>query len=157
MENSKTVDVLNDLLQIINDRIEGFKDVNREMIESHSSLKEEYDCMVENSTGMRVELTSLIEERGGDLNNTTTIPGVLHRAWIEVKNSLTFNKKESTLQNVIFGENAAISAYEKALESGDLDGESSKVVQNQLQELKSSYNKFVSLEKNTDQTKIFSR
>ena len=58
MENGKTIDVLNNLLQIINDRIEGFKDVNVEMIESHSNLKEEYDCMVQNSFKMRVELSN---------------------------------------------------------------------------------------------------
>ena len=146
MENGKTIDVLNNLLQIINDRIEGFKDVNVEMIESHSNLKEEYDCMVQNSYKMRTELSSLIEERGGDLKNTTTFAGGLHRAWIDVKNSFTFDKSESTLQNVIFGEDAAVKAYEKALGSGDLCAESSKIVQDQLQELKSSYHKFVSME-----------
>ena len=147
MENGKTIDVLNNLLQIINDRIEGFKDVNVEMIESHSNLKEEYDCMVQNSYKMRVELSNLIEERGGDLKNTTTIAGGLHRAWIDVKNSFTFDKSESTLQNVIFGEDAAVKAYEKALDSGELWAESRKVVQDQLRELKSSYDRFVRLEK----------
>ena len=146
MENSKTVDILNNLLQIINDRIEGFKDVNVIMIESHSNLKEEYDCMVQNSYKMRVELSNLIEERGGDLKNTTTLAGGLHRAWIDVINSFTFDKSESTLQNVIFGEDAAVKAYEKALGSGDLCAESSKIVQDQLQELKSSYHKFVGME-----------
>ena len=147
MENNKTVDKLNDLLQIINDRLEGFKNIDSKMIESYSGLKEEYDHMIIQSYNMRTELTALIEEKGGDPNNTITIVGGLHRAWLDVRNSLSFDQDEITLENVLSGENAAIKAYENALDSGDLCTKCSKVVQNQLQELKSSYDKFSRLEK----------
>lgn len=148
MENNKTLDTLNDLLQIINDRIEGFKNIDSKMIESYSGLKEEYDHKIIESYNMRTELTTLIEKKGGDPNNTTTIEGGLHRAWLDFKNSLSFDQDEITIETVLSGENAAIKAFENALESGDLCSESSKVVQDQLQELKSSYDKFSRLEKN---------
>lgn len=147
MENNKTLNTLNDLLQIINDRLEGFKNIDSKMIESYSGLKEEYDHMIIQSYNMRTELTALIEEKGGDPNNTTTIAGGLHRAWLDVRNSLSFDQDKITLENVLSGENAAIKAYENALDSGDLCTKCSKVVQNQLQELKSSYDKFSRLEK----------
>ena len=150
MENSKTVDALNDLLQITNDRLEGFKKVDTKMIESYGDLSKEYDHMVTESTQMRTELSSLVRERGGDPDNSTTVAGGLHRTWIDVKNSLTGNKDEATLENVVFGEHAAINAYEGVLESGDLCPESSKVVQDQLHKLKSSYAKFDNLEKRAD-------
>lgn len=150
MENSKTVDALNDLLQINNDRSAGFQKVEKIVMESYPKLKGGYDSMVTQATKMKTELASLIAERGGEANNTTSISGGLHRTWIDLKNSLTGDRDESTLENVAFGENAAIKAYESALESGDLCPESSKVVRDQLQNLKSSYEKFSNLEQQAD-------
>jgi uncharacterized protein (TIGR02284 family) len=70
----------------------------------------------------------------------------LHRTWIDLKNSLSFNREESSLENVLFGEHAAIKAYENALDHEDLCRKSSKVIQDQLQEMKSSYDQFSSIE-----------
>ncbi|KQR94867.1 hypothetical protein ASG01_03095 [Chryseobacterium sp. Leaf180] len=146
MENSKTVSVLNDLLNITNDRIEGFNKVEDKVWENHSNLKSDYDQMVTESQKMKSELIDLITSKGGSPDDTTSTAGALHRTWIDVKNSFSGNKEESTLENVVFGENAAIDAYENALESGDLCPESTLVVQNQLHHLKSAASKFEHLE-----------
>lgn len=150
MKNTKTLDVLNNLLQITNDRLEGFKNVDTKMISSYPKLRDEYDHGVIQSNRFRTELFALIKEKGGDPDDTATVEGGLHRAWIDLKNSLSFNKGEATLENVLFGESAAIKAFENALESGDLCPKSSKVVQDQLNELKDSYRKYESLEENKD-------
>lgn len=146
MNNEKTVSVLNDLLNITNDRIEGFSKVEDKVWDTHSALKSDYDQMVLESQSMKNDLIRLINERGGDADNTTSTAGAFHRAWIDVKNTFASDKDESTLENVVFGEKAAIDAYEDALESGDLCPESSRVVSDQLHHLKSSYSKFESLE-----------
>lgn len=150
MENSKTVEVLNNLLQINNDRLEGFKNVDTKMIGSLSGLMKEYDHMIVQSNRMRTELSSLIQEMGGDPNDTTTVAGGLHRTCIDLKNSLSFNRDESSLENVLFGEHAAIKAYENALDNADLCEKINKVIQDQLQEIKSSYDQFSSMEKDID-------
>ncbi len=150
MENNKTVDVLNNLLQITNDRLEGFKNVDAKMISSYPKLRQEYDHAVIQSNRFRTELSSLIQEKGGDPDDNATVAGGLHRTWIDVKNALSFNKGEATLENVLFGEKAAIKAFENAVHSGDLCPESTEVVLNQLNELKDSYRKFESLEENKD-------
>lgn len=150
MENNKTVDALNDLLQINNDRAEGFQKVEKIVMESYPKLKGNYDHMVTQAAKMRTELTALISEKGGQAEDTTTVAGALHRTWIDLKNSLTGDRDESTLENVAFGENAAIKAYESALESGDLCSESASVVREQLESLRSSYEKFSHLEERAD-------
>ncbi|WP_312090905.1 PA2169 family four-helix-bundle protein [Chryseobacterium sp.] len=148
--NNPTVSTLNDLLQITNDRIEGFNKVEDKVWEKYPNLKSDYNNMVDQSQKMRLELKSLISERNGDADDSTTVAGGLHRTWIDVKNAFSSDNAESTLENVIFGENAAIEAYEKALDSGDLCPESSRVVQDQLQSLKASYEKFKNLENRHD-------
>jgi uncharacterized protein (TIGR02284 family) len=146
MYNENTVSVLNDLLNITNDRIEGFSKVEDKVWDTHSALRSDYDQMVSQSQTMKSDLVRLINERGGEADNTTSTAGAVHRAWIDVKNSFTGNKDESTLENVVFGEKAAISAYEDALEGGDLCPESSQVVSDHLHHLKSSYSRFENLE-----------
>ncbi|WP_051289379.1 PA2169 family four-helix-bundle protein [Chryseobacterium daeguense] len=146
MNNEKTVSVLNDLLNITNDRIEGFSKVEDKVWDTHSALKGDYDQMVSQSQVMKNDLIRLINERGGDADNTTSAAGALHRTWIDIKNSFSGDKDESTLENVVFGEKAAINAYEDALESGNLCPESSSVVADQLHHLKSSYQRFENLE-----------
>ncbi|MCU7619313.1 PA2169 family four-helix-bundle protein [Chryseobacterium sp. PBS4-4] len=146
MSNEKTVSVLNDLLKITNDRIEGFSKVEHKVWNTYSNLKTDYDRMVSYSQDMKSELIEMIKERGGEPEDTTTTVGAIHRAWIDLKNSFSGNKDEATLQNVVFGEDAAIKVYQNALDSGDLCAESSRKVQDQLHHLKASYNKFENLE-----------
>lgn len=145
MNNERTVSVLNDLLNITNDRIQGFSKVEDKVWDTYTPLKADYDQMVSQSQTMKSELNNLILERGGEPDNTGSTAGAIHRTWIDVKNSFSGDKAETTLENVVYGEEAAINAYQDALDSGDLCPESSRVVSDQLHHLKSSYNKFSNL------------
>jgi uncharacterized protein (TIGR02284 family) len=146
MNNDKSIPVLNDLLNITNDRIAGFSKVEDKVWETHSDLKAVYDDMVSRSVDMKNDLINLISLKGGEADNSTSVSGAIHRAWIDVKNAFAADKDESTLENVVFGEKAAIEAYEDALESGDLCPESTTLVSDQLHHLRSSYAKFETLE-----------
>jgi len=147
MDNEKTISVLNDLLNITNDRIAGFAKVADKVWENYSDLRPAYDNMVAEGWDMKQDLVDLITSKGGNPDDTTSVSGAFHRAWIDVKNTFVSDKDESTLENVVFGEKAAIDAYQNALDSGDLCPESTAVVSNQLQQLKASYSKFKVLEK----------
>lgn len=149
MENSKTISVLNDLLHITNDRIKGFERVEGKVWESYSDLKGEYDKMISQSKIMKNEIINLITERGGKPDeDTSSLAGNLHRTWIDIKNSLPVtNNDQETLENVVFGEKHAIEAYDNALKSGDLCAESSKVIADQLKQLRVSYSQFRNIER----------
>ncbi|MGI9649940.1 PA2169 family four-helix-bundle protein [Chryseobacterium sp. RLHN22] len=147
MENTKTVATLNDLLNITNDRIKGFTKVEDKVWDSYPALKLDYDQMVRESKVMRADLIDLINERGGEVDDTSTIAGALHRGWIDVKNSFSGDHAESTIQNVIFGEKAAINSYQEALQNGNLCPQSTIVVANQHMQLQTSYQKFENFEK----------
>jgi len=150
MDNSKTVSTLNDLLNITNDRIQGFSKVEDKVWDSYSGLKNDYEQMVHESQTMKSELIGLITARGGNPDDSSTTAGALHRTWIDIKNSFGGDHAESTLENVAFGEKAAVDAYENALQSGDLCPQSTVVVSDQLSKLRNSYAKFESLEKTTE-------
>lgn len=147
MNNQQEIAVLNDLLHITNDRMEGFEKVEGKVWEMYPDVKDEYDHMISQSKIMKNELINLITEKQGVPDDSTSIAGALHRTWIDIKNSFTMgNLVESTLENVVFGEKAAIETYENALISGNLSEKSNKIVSEQLRSLKNSYNQFRKIE-----------
>ncbi|WP_262147314.1 ferritin-like domain-containing protein [Chryseobacterium foetidum] len=146
MTNKETVSVLNDLLNITMDRIKGFNKVEEKVWDTHSYLKNDYEEMVAESEQMKNDLITCITEHGGEYDDSPTVSGTVHRAWIDVKNAFTPNNAESTLENVVFGEKSAIAAYQEALQSDQLSPESILLVQDQHQKLQNSFAKFQSLE-----------
>ncbi|MCD9615914.1 PA2169 family four-helix-bundle protein [Chryseobacterium gleum] len=147
MNNQEEIAVLNDLLHITNDRREGFEKVEGKVWEMYPDVKDEYDHMISQSKIMKNELINLITEKHGVPDDSTSMAGALHRTWIDIKNSFTMgNLVESTLENVVFGEKAAIETYENALISGNLSEKSNKIVSEQLRSLKNSYNQFRKIE-----------
>ncbi|MDR6461972.1 PA2169 family four-helix-bundle protein [Chryseobacterium sediminis] len=147
MDNQQEISVLNDLLHITNDRIEGFEKVEGKVWEMYPDVKDEYDHMISQSKIMKNELVNLITEKKGVPEDSPSIAGAVHRTWIDIKNSFTMgNLVESTLENVVFGEKAAIETYQNALGGGNLSEKSNKIVAEQLRNLKSSYNQFKKIE-----------
>jgi uncharacterized protein (TIGR02284 family) len=147
MDHQQEISVLNDLLHIINDRKEGFEKVDGKVWEMYPDVKDEYEHMISQSKIMKNELINLITEKQGIPEDSTSVAGAVHRIWIDVKNSFTMgNLIESTLENVVFGEKAAIEAYQNALDTGDLSTKSTEIVSEQLRSLKDSYRQFKKIE-----------
>ncbi|AZB17301.1 PA2169 family four-helix-bundle protein [Chryseobacterium indologenes] len=147
MDNQKNISVLNDLLHIMNDRIEGFSKVEGKIWEMYPDIKDEYDRMISQSKIMKNELINLIIEKKGSPEDSPSISGTVHRTWIDIKNSFTLgNLENSTLENVVFGEKAAIEAFQNAIDSGNLSEKDISIVSEQLHQLKQSYDQFKKIE-----------
>jgi uncharacterized protein (TIGR02284 family) len=143
MKNQEEASVLNDLLHITNDRIEGFARVEGKVWENYPDVKSEYARMNSLSTVMKNELINLIQDDGETPSDSPSAAGALHRTWIDIKNSFTIgNTEESTLENVVFGEKAAIDAYQDAIDSGKLTETSLDIVSEHLKHIKDSYHQF---------------
>ncbi|ASE61565.1 PA2169 family four-helix-bundle protein [Chryseobacterium indologenes] len=147
MDNQKNISVLNDLLHIMNDRIEGFSKVEGKIWEMYPDIKDDYDRMISQSKIMKNELINLIIEKKGSPEDSPSISGTVHRTWIDIKNSFTLgNLENSTLENVVFGEKAAIEAFQNAIDSGNLNEKDISIASEQLHQLKQSYDQFKKIE-----------
>lgn len=92
---------------------------------------------------MKVEIINLITQCGRNPEDSASVTGTLHRAWIDIKNAFVISDLESsTLQNVMFGENAAIQSYQDALDTNELNTESFSVIGDQLKRIKDSAQEF---------------
>ncbi|MES2544342.1 MAG: PA2169 family four-helix-bundle protein [Bacteroidota bacterium] len=139
MENSKSIDVLNNLLEINNDRIEGYETALEETTDS--SLKTLFTGFINTSRRCKDELTREVVRLGGEPVEGTRISGKFFRVWMDVKAALTGNDKKFILNSCEEGEDVAINNYEHALEEhlADLSLEQQEMVRSQYFSLKSEH------------------
>jgi uncharacterized protein (TIGR02284 family) len=117
MENTeKIIDVLNDLVQINNDRVAGFEKAGEDLENKDSGLQSVFSKLASDSRGYSAELAMLARQYGADAAEGTSVSGSLHRAWLEVKATFTGNDTESILSECERGEDAIKSAYQSALD-----------------------------------------
>lgn len=121
METTKeSLELLNDLVLIHNDRIEGFERAIKELKESDEGLNLEPVFMrfIDDSRRYKMEIGTEIQALGKDIEQGTSTGGKLHRAWIAVKETFTGHDLHSLLEECERGEDAMKRAYEDAL-TGD--------------------------------------
>ncbi|MBL7717813.1 MAG: PA2169 family four-helix-bundle protein [Flavipsychrobacter sp.] len=138
MENARSVEVLNDLVLINNDRIAGYERAINESKDLDVDLKATFRSMVKESEENKKELTDKIRQHGGTVESGTTTAGKIYRAWMDVKAKFTGNDRKAILASCEFGEDAAQRAYRSALDA-DMDGDCRQVVAQQQQSLQNSH------------------
>jgi len=115
--NKEATSVLNDLLRINSDRIEGYEKAANEIKDiSDSDLKSLFYMMAEESRRYRTTLTEAVTRLGGDPATATSAAGDIYRVWMDVKAAFSGDDALAALQSCEFGEDNALKAYRKALQ-----------------------------------------
>lgn len=116
MENNKaTIETLNDLVQINNDRIKGYENAIKETKDNDDNLVSVFNNKILESQQLKSTLAEEIEVLGADVENATTVSGAIHRTWLEVKAAFSGHSERSILEDCEFGEDAIKKAYQTAL------------------------------------------
>ena len=141
MENEKTIAVLNTLITINNDRIEGYETAAKETEEQ--DLKTLFADFSSTSKTCKQELTNEITKLGGEAEEGTLNAGKLHRVWMDVKSAITGKDRKAILNSCEFGEDIAKDTYEKALENDkeNLSAEQQTMIKAQHTLLKADHDK----------------
>lgn len=113
MDNQKTIDVLNSLVVINNDRIEGYKTAEAEAKET--DLKMLFSDLMETSVTNRKDLVAHIEKLGGTPDEGTRVTGKFFRVWMDVKAAFSGNDRKAILESCEYGEDVILEVYKKAL------------------------------------------
>ena len=118
MEKAKEViEILNDLVMINNDRINGYHHAIKELKSADADLKSVFDLMIVKSQQMKSDLAHEIQVLHGDVEQGSTEMGKIYRAWLEVKAVFTGEGRQVVLSNCAAGEDATQRAYKKAMET----------------------------------------
>ncbi|NCD70328.1 ferritin-like domain-containing protein [Mucilaginibacter agri] len=141
----KSVEVLNDLIEINNDRVEGFEKAIADLSDNDADLKSLFQTYSQQSRKNTQELTQAVTKYDNDVQIGSSVSGAIHRAWIDVKAAFTGKDRASILSECERGEDAIKKAYQSALNSGDLSGELSVIVSRQAQEQRLAHDKVKAL------------
>jgi uncharacterized protein (TIGR02284 family) len=114
MRSEKTVDVLNTLVEINNDRTEGY--VTASSNTDEHDLKSLFSELASTSTQINQELATEIQRLGGQPTESTRVTGKFFRVWMDVKAALTGKNRKAILDSCEFGEDQAVDTYEAVLE-----------------------------------------
>lgn len=141
MENEKTIEVLNTLITINNDRIEGYETAAEET-EVHD-LKTLFARFSETSKKCKHELEAEVNKLGGEPAEGTKTSGKFFRVWMDVKAALTGNDRKAILNSCEYGEDAAKDTYKKVLENDlkNLSAAQQTMIEAQLILLKADHDK----------------
>src|ERR1700744_2454497 len=116
MQNTKeTIEVLNDLIQINNDRITGYEKAIKETKPEDDDLKVLYASMIAESHRNKISLATEVQAMGAEAEQEPTTSGKIYRAWMDVKAVFTGHDRHAVLANCEAGEDAAQRAYRTAL------------------------------------------
>lgn len=138
--NERLVEVLNDLIQINNDRTIGYEKAAEEARGFDVDLIAIFNRMADESRHYRAELTSEVVKLGGEPATGSTGAGKIYRAWMDVKAVFTGKDRHTLLASCEYGEDAAQRSYEAALASdAELPTDIRQLIANQKASLKTSH------------------
>jgi uncharacterized protein (TIGR02284 family) len=142
--SAEVAEILNDLIEINNDRIVGYEKAIKELKDDDLDLKVLFASLISQSHQAKLELGTEVQALGKDMETGTTNSGKIYRAWMNVKAAFTGKSSHSILENCEFGEDAAQKAYDDAL-SSDLPLYLKEMLQKQRTLLMSSHNEIKAL------------
>ena len=137
--NNDSIEILNDLVAINNDRIAGYERAMKELSEEDEDLKVIFLNMIDESRQLKMELGNEVQVLGGIIEGGTTNSGKIYRAWMDVRAMFTGNDRHAVLANCHTGEDAAQKAYTSALESQKMPAYLNEMISNQQKILGASY------------------
>jgi len=109
----KTIHLLNELIEVHNDRIEGYDRASKEV--NDNDLKAIFAEHAATSRQFKTELTAHVTQLGGEIKKGTSASGKIYHTWMDIRSALSTKDRKTVLKSCEFGEDAAISGYKKVI------------------------------------------
>lgn len=139
--DKKLISVVNDLIQINRDRIEGYRTAQEDVKDMDVDLHALFGQKIGQSEDFIRELEPVVTNHGGELEKDTTTRGKLYRAWMDFKATVTGKDREAVLNSCAYGEKAALDEYEDALDSSaDIPSDLRQTIMTHKEKIQSSLN-----------------
>ena len=145
--NDDVISTLNGLIETCKDGQNGFKEAADGV--QRSDLKSLFYEFSQQRSHFAGELQTLVQQLGGDPENSGSALAALHRGWINIKSAVTGQDDEAILNECERGEDSAKDTYKSALEAG-LPGNILEVVQRQYESILSAHDRVKALRNAAD-------
>jgi uncharacterized protein (TIGR02284 family) len=141
----KSVDVLNDLIELNNDRVAGFEKAIADIKPENIDLKTLFQEYAAQSRKFSQELTAIVARYSDDVETGTSASGTLHRAWMDVKSLFGGSDRTSILAEAERGEDAIKKAYQNVLSDDELPSDALQTVAEQAQNILAAHDQIKAL------------
>lgn len=112
--NKESISILNDLIETSKDGEKGFQTSAEDI--KNPAIKAFFLSRSAEIKSSVAELQAAVRSLGGDPETSSSVSGTLHRAWVDLKSTLTGKSDEAVLNEVERGEDVALKAYKEARE-----------------------------------------
>jgi uncharacterized protein (TIGR02284 family) len=130
MDKDDLISILNDLIETSRDGEEGFRTCANGV--KSPQLKQTFEHSASRCAQAVSELQAKVRGLGGDPERRGSVSGSLHRAWVDIKSTITGMDEAAVLAECERGEDVAKKVYENAL-SKDLPADVRAIVERQYQ------------------------
>lgn len=139
MKTKKTIDVLNTLIEVHNERMNVYETASKETHDTY--LKSLLNGLHKTSERCKKELAEDVEKLGGKPTNATDLTGKLFMVWMDIKAAFTRNERKPILDSCVIGEDEALSVYKQVIEENaeHLSAEHQKMVNRHYDLLKEDH------------------
>lgn len=129
-KNKELINELNHLIAIAEDGRLGYENAAKDV--KDPGLQSLFSRFSNERAGYVTKLRSHVTSLGGDPDDDGGPLGAIHRVWIDLKSAFTSGDRDAIINACTTGEEAAINAYESALERDFITGELRNVISEQL-------------------------
>ena len=139
----KTAEVLNSLVTINNDRIQGYETALDET--KDADLKSLFAQFIQTSITAKNELEEVLLKLGEKPDDGTRLDGKIYRLWMDFKAAVTGKDRTGILSSCEYGEDVALNSYKDALEEEHLDSTYKPLIESQKTRIKLEHDRVKSL------------
>jgi uncharacterized protein (TIGR02284 family) len=137
--NDQSISILNDLIKINNDRVEGYEKAIKD-VAGNPDLVTTFSKYADQSRDYSSELRTAVNDLGGEATESTTVSGKIYRLWMDLRAAVSGSERASALDLSEYGEDAAQKAYKEALQdSSAIPADILAIITTQKAELKQAH------------------
>ena len=139
---SSIASVLNDLIETCKDGQQGFQHAAENV--KNARLQQLFQRLAIQRGQFATQLQNLVRALGEKEETTSSVAGVIHRGWIDLRSAVSTNDEKAILAECERGEDSAVAEYRSALEA-ELPIDIRSLVVGQIAAVKSSHDEIKAL------------
>ena len=151
MDNQDQIKTLNELIETTIDSVTGYEDSAKNI--DNESLRETFRSRADERQKVATDLREEVRRLGGDPEESGTFLGKAHQRFEDLKAAITGRDEKAIINEVERGEDYIKAKFQKALESGELTGESRQVVEQAYQSVRAGHDQISALKHGMEGTK----
>ncbi|WP_276495959.1 ferritin-like domain-containing protein [Pontibacter litorisediminis] len=140
--NKEVQSTVHHLIERCKDGAKGYKTASEDV--EDQDLKDLFRKYAVQRDSMITELQDQMHRMGHTDDESSSLEGTLHRAWIDLKSALSSKDRVRVLEECERGEDYAVKSYQEALEK-DLPSQLKQIVEQQYRDVKNAHDHIRSL------------